>query len=121
MEPMEKVRNIVRILDEKKGINLNAIRVTEITSVTDYMIMCTGGSSTQIKALSGFVQDKMTELGAPPHHVEGRDAGSWILLDFGDAVVHIFSKELREFYDLDHFWGDGEILDLSEMVIKPTE
>lgn len=119
MQPIEKAKKAVEFLDSKKAQNLCAIRVDEITTVADYMILATGGSTTQIKALADEVDEKMTELGEAPLRIEGRNNSNWILVDFGDVVVHIFSKELREFYDLDHFWGDGEELDISG-IVKPN-
>ena len=119
MEILEKARKIVELLDEKRAIDLNLIKVSEITSVTDYMVFCTGGSTTQVKALADTVDEKMKEYGFPPLRIEGRNNSNWILVDFGDVVVHIFSKELRSFYDLDHFWGDGEIVDITD-IVKPN-
>ena len=120
MEILEKAKAIVRILDEKKAIDLNLIKVSDITSVTDYMVFSTGGSTTQVKALADTVEEKMKEMGFPPLRIEGRNNSNWILVDFGDVVAHVFTKELREFYDLDHFWGDGEIVDITD-IVKPNE
>ncbi len=119
MEAVEKAKKIAEILDAKKAWDLKAICVTDITSVTDYFVLCTGNSTTQIKALAEEVFEKMKEDGEEALRMEGRNNSAWILVDFGDVVVHVFSKELREFYDLDHFWGDGELLDLSD-IIKPN-
>lgn len=119
MEILEKARKIVEVLDAKRAIDLRAIRVSEITSVTDYMVLATGGSTTQVKALADEAEEKMKELGFPPLRMEGRNNSNWILVDFGDVVLHVFTKELRAFYDLDHFWGDGEEVDISD-IIKPN-
>jgi len=119
MTPKEKALLAVKALDEKKGKEIAAIEVTEQTTLADYFVIATGGSNTQINALCGAVEKEMKEqAGEDPLHREGHRDGTWVLLDYGDVVVHVFSAEAREFYSLERLWNDGKPLDLSNVLTK---
>ncbi len=107
-------------LNEKKAMDLAAIRVGDLTIVAEYFILATATSNTHVKTLADEVEVKLSEMGVEPHHIEGRATG-WILLDYGDIVVHVFSREAREFYNLDKMWGDGEVIDLSTYLKSDRE
>lgn len=102
----------VNALNEKKAVDLAAIRVGDLTIVAEYFVLATATSTTHVRTLADEVEAKLSEIGIEPHHIEGRATG-WILLDYGDIVVHVFSREAREFYNLDKMWSDGEVIDLS--------
>ncbi len=93
--------------EEKKGKDVRILDISSISSVTDYFVIVSGTSRTHVKAIADFVEEKVTELGVPLHHSEGYQNGRWILLDFGDLVVHVMSEEDREFYNLERLWGDA--------------
>ncbi len=108
-----------KALDEKKGKEIAAIEVTEQTTLADYFVIATGTSNTQINALSGAVEKAMKEqAGEDPLRREGYRDGTWVLLDYGCVVVHIFSQEAREFYSLERLWHDGRPLDLSDVLTE---
>ena len=103
-----------KALDEKKGKEISAIQVTEQTTLADYFVFATGSSNTQINALCGAVEKAMDEQGGEkPLRREGYRDGTWVLLDYGCVVVHVFSAEAREFYSLERLWHDGKPMDLS--------
>ena len=99
---------IADVLDSKKGRDIKVLRVDDKTVIAEYFVLCTGGSSTQIKALAGEVEFRIGERGVAPYGVEGRDNNSWLLLDYSNVIVHIFSREAREFYNLDKLYGDSD-------------
>ncbi len=98
-------------LDSKKGKDIKVIRVDDKTVISEYFVLCSGNSSTQVKALAGEVEYKLGERGVNPYNVEGRDNNSWILVDYSNVIVHIFSRESREFYNLDKLYGDAETVE----------
>ncbi len=112
MTPEEKTRKIAAILDEKKAENIKAIETAEHTIVSDYFVIANGTSNTHVKSLADDTEFEMEKLGITPLHIEGRATG-WILLDYGDVLVHIFTKESRDYYNLERLWTDSKELDLS--------
>ena len=107
----------VKAIDGKKGLNIQVIRISDISVLADYMVIATGNSSTHVKALADEVEYRLDEAGVSVSHIEGYRSNSWILLDYVDVIVHVFSEEAREFYDLDRLWQDGESVDISEFVV----
>lgn len=107
-------------LNQKKAKELNLIEVKNLTSIADYFLLATATSSTHVKALADEVEEKLSEIGIEPSHIEGK-ATDWILLDYGDVVIHIFGKQSREFYALDRMWNDAQEIDLTEILDSPLE
>lgn len=108
----QAARTAAMAADSKKGADIVALAVTELTSIADYFVLVTGGSSTHVNALYEAVDEAMSRAGREPLHVEGRGEAHWILMDYGDVVVHIFLEEPRAFYGLERLWGDAPRLDL---------
>ena len=106
----------VKAIDGKKGLNIQVIRISDISVLADYIVIATGNSSTHVKALADEVEYRLDEAGVSVSHIEGYRSNSWILLDYVDVIVHVFSEEAREFYDLDRLWQDGESIAISEFV-----
>ena len=104
--PKELAHAIAEVLDSKKGHNIKVVYVEDKTSIADYFVLCTGNSSTQVKALAGEVEYKIEERGVNAHNVEGRGNDTWVVVDYSSVVVHIFSREARDFYNLDKLYGD---------------
>ncbi len=104
--PKELAEAAAEVLDSKKGKDIRVIPVEGKTEIADYFVLATGNSSTQIKALAGEVEYRIGLRGVDPDHVEGRDNNSWLILDYGNVIVHIFSRESREFYNLDKLYAD---------------
>ncbi len=106
--PEELAHAIFDVLDAKKAKNIKVLRVQDQTVITDYFVICTGGSSTQVKSLAGEVEYKLGLREVDPLHFEGRDNNGWIVLDYSSVIVHIFSRENRDFYQLEKLYGDAE-------------
>ena len=104
----EVAKVIADVLDAKKGRDVKIIHVEEKTVIAEYFVLCTGNSSTQVKGLVGEVEYQLERRGIKPYNVEGRDNNSWILLDYSNIIVHVFSREAREFYNLDKLYTDFE-------------
>ncbi len=105
-------RAAAEILDAKKAENINVIRITNISSLGDYFVIASGTSNTHVHALADELEEKLKEQGVEPARVEGYRSNSWIILDYEEVVVHLFTADAREFYDLDRLWADGEKIDI---------
>ena len=105
-----------KAIRNKKGLNIKLIEIGDISSLADYMVIATGTSSTHVKAIADEVEYQLDEAGISVSHIEGYRSNSWILLDYVDVIVHIFSDEAREFYDLERLWQDGKEIDISDIV-----
>lgn len=122
MLPSRELAEIaVKALDSKKGKEIRLIRIDKITTLAEYFVICTGTSNTQINALCDAVETELTEKGEEPLHREGYRGGTWVLLDYGCVVVHVFNDEARKFYSLEHLWADGEEVDLSAILPHAEE
>lgn len=97
---------IAEILDSKKARDIKVLHVEDKTVIAEYFVLCTGNSSTQVKALASEVEFRTEQRGLLPYSVEGRDNNSWILLDYSNVIVHVFSREAREFYNLEKLYED---------------
>jgi len=102
----ELANAIAEVLDSKKGHDIKVLHVEDKTVIAEYFVLCTGNSNTQIKALAGEVEYRLGLRGVEPYGVEGRDNNSWMVLDYSNVIVHIFSREAREFYNLDKLYED---------------
>lgn len=105
-----------KAISSKKGLNIKLIEIGDISLLADYMVIATGTSSTHVKAIADEVEYQLDEAGISVSHIEGYRSNSWILLDYVDVIVHIFSDEAREFYDLERLWQDGKEIDISNIV-----
>lgn len=105
-----------KAISSKKGLNIKLIEIGDISSLADYMVIATGTSSTHVKAIADEVEYQLDEAGISVSHIEGYRSNSWILLDYVDVIVHIFSDEAREFYDIERLWQDGKEIDISDIV-----
>ena len=99
---------IARILYDKKASDITVLRVSHLTVITDYMVIATGRSALQVKALADDVDDALAMEGVALRAKEGQQEGQWIVLDYGTVLVHIFHPEARKFYHLERLWADGE-------------
>ena len=113
MLPSREMAEIaVKALDGKKGKEIKLIRIDKITTLAEYFVICTGTSNTQINALCDEVEKQLTEAGEEPLHREGYRGGTWVLLDYGDFVIHVMHQESREYYRLERLWKDCPSIDL---------
>lgn len=115
MTSLETAKSIIKILDNKKAMDITLIETRELTVMSDYFIIASGSSNTHVRSLAENVEDEMTKLGIEPNHIEGRATG-WILLDYGCVLVHVFQPETREYYNLERLWNDASKIDISDIV-----
>lgn len=115
MESRELAKIAYNALDEKKGINISIIDISEISTLADYFIIAGGNNENQVKALANSVEEEMYKVDCKPKHIEGFDNANWILMDFSDIIVHVFNEEDRLFYDLERIWRDGKHLEVADL------
>ena len=115
MQSFEILKIAANALNDKKAKELTGIKISELTVLAEYFLICTATSSTHVRALCDEVEDKLKENGITPHHIEGKTTG-WIALDYGSVIVHIFTREQREFYGLDRMWSDGSAVELADIL-----
>lgn len=111
MTSLETAKLAAKALDGKKGLDIKIIRIDNISSIADYFVIATGTSNTHVKALADEVEFRLDEAGLSVSAVEGQRNDTWILLDYIDVVVHVFSEDAREYYNLERLWEDGEIVE----------
>ena len=98
-------------LEDKKGENVCAIDISAVSVLADYFVIANGNSDSQVRALVENVEEKMHKAGYAAKETEGHRSGAWVLIDFGDVIVHIFDRENRQFYNLERIWNDGKRID----------
>ena len=118
MTSLETAKLAAKAIDSKKGADIKVIKVDGVSAIADYFVIATGYSSTQVKALADEVEFRLKEAGETVSHIEGHKNDTWILLDYVDVIVHVFSDEAREYYDLDRMWADGECVDISDVLTE---
>ena len=116
--PEKQAEFIVSVLDSKKAKNIKLLHVEKQTVIADYFVICTGTSRTQIKSLADEVEYKMSASGVEPLHIEGGRGDSWILLDYGAVIVHVFGNDARAFYDLEKLYDGTTEQDISGLITE---
>jgi len=114
---MDALKIALKAAEDKKAQDILALDISKIASFANYFLFCTGDSSRQMQAIADEIQKRLKKSGIQSSHIEGYQNSEWILMDYFDLVIHIFSKEARAFYDLERLWRDGKKLD-SEKLIK---
>lgn len=104
----EMAAKVIEALEEKKAEDIRVIDISGVSVIADYFIIANGSNRNQIQALSDAVEEALGKAGYPMKQIEGYNTANWVLLDFGDIMVHIFDKENRLFYDLERIWHDGK-------------
>ena len=113
MTAKEKLEVIVRALDMKRGENIQVLEISDLTILADYFVIVNGTSNTHVKTLADEAEFKLSEKGVEPLRTEGYQSASWIILDYGDIVVHVFMKDARSLYQLENLWADGTAVDIT--------
>ena len=118
MESKELALTLAKLLDDKKGKDIKVLETGHLTTLADYFVICTGNSNTQVRALADTVEEEFEKIDILPLSKEGRDGFSWVILDYGDVIVHVFDRQAREFYSLDKLWSDAEEIDIKDIIIE---
>ncbi len=115
---MSQAKNMVQLaitaLEDKKGEDIRVIDIREVSVLADYFLIASGSNGNQVQAMADNVQEELGKAGYECRQVEGYQSANWILMDYGDIIVHVFDKEDRLFYDLERIWRDGKIMEASE-------
>lgn len=114
----EMLRTIIKTLDNKKAESIKAIKITDLTILADYFVIANGTSTTHTKTLAEEVEYQLSQNGVEPNRTEGYNGSSWVILDYGDIVVHVFYKETRDYYQLERLWADGEKIDIERFLME---
>jgi len=109
-----QLQTAIRAAQDRKALELKVLNLKGISAFTDYFVLCSGTSSRHTQAIADAVQEQVKQTGATPAHLEGYRQAEWILLDYLDFVVHIFSEEARQFYDLERLWRKAETVSVNE-------
>ncbi len=118
LEPKTLALELAKSLDSKKGMAIKVLETGPLTTLAEYFVLCSATSTTQVKALCDVAEETAKNLGEPAHHIEGHRGGTWTLLDFSAVVVHVFTEEAREFYNLERLWNDAALVDLSGILTE---
>ncbi len=113
---LEMAKLACKALDEKKGEDIKVIDIHEVSVIADYFVIASGSNQNQVEAMVDNVQEILGRAGYEPKQIEGSKNSSWILLDYGDVMIHIFDEENRLFYDLERIWRDGKTMNLDEFL-----
>lgn len=111
----QMARIAVEALEEKKALDLKIIDITDVSVVADYFIIVSGSNKNQVQALADNAEEMLGKAGFEPKQIEGYRYANWILMDYRDIIIHIFSEEDRLFYDLERIWRDGKTLSLEDL------
>ena len=106
-ETTVRVREAVAAAEDRKAIDLKVLHLAKISDFTDYFLICSGTNERQVQAIANNVEERLRAEGARPLHIEGYNRGQWVLLDYGDLVVHVFDGQTRGFYSLERLWADA--------------
>jgi ribosome-associated protein len=103
----EKAAFTSRVAADKKAMNVVVLDMRDASSITDYFLICSGGSERQVQAIADAIDEQLSRSGIASLGVEGYREGRWVLMDYGDVIVHVFSQETRAFYDLERLWANA--------------
>ena len=107
-----------KAIDDKKGQDIKIIDIHNVSKIADYFVIASGTNSNQVQAIVDNVEEQLGRAGFEAKQIEGNRNSSWILMDYGDVIVHVFDEENRLFYDLERIWRDGKVLEMDEFLEK---
>ena len=107
-----------KAIDDKKGQDIKVIDIHNVSVIADYFVIASGTNSNQVQAIVDNVEEQLGRAGFEAKQIEGNRNSSWILMDYGDVIVHVFDEENRLFYDLERIWRDGKVLEMDEFLEK---
>ena len=103
------IENIIECIKSKKGYDITILDVKKVSSLTDFFIICSSDSEPQTKAITNYIKKELSRKKIKPYQIEGLDYCDWVLMDYFDVVIHIFKKDVRDFYNIERLWGDAKI------------
>ena len=115
MNAKEMAKLAMEALEEKKAEDISVIDISRVSVLADFFLIASGNNRNQVQALADNVEEKRGRAGVSPRQVEGYNTANWVLMDYGDIIVHVFDRENRLFYDLERIWRDGRRIDPSEL------
>ena len=121
MLSVDKAKLCIKIIKERKAIDPVLFKVSELTTITDYFLIASGNSSRQVQAISRHLQKRLREEGFRPLGIEGEGEGHWVLMDYGDVVIQLFFKPVREFYDLESLWIEAPRVNFEDENLRNAE
>lgn len=107
LETADRVRSAVSAAEDRKAVDVKVLHLGKVSDFTEYFVICSGTNERQVQAIADAVEERLRAERVRPLHVEGYNRGQWVLLDYGDLVVHVFLEEPRRFYALERLWGDA--------------
>lgn len=116
MNSYDLMKLAVKSADDRKALNMQVLHVEELTTLCDYFVICSGTSTPHMNAIYEEIEDKLSEAGVNPTAREGVGNPGWILLDYGDVIVHIFNENSREFYSIERLWSDAEQISVENII-----
>jgi len=114
MQALDKAKSCLEIIKERKAVDPVLFEVGKLTSITDYFLIASGNSSRQVQAITRHLQKKLLEAGLKAYGIEGEQEGHWVLMDYGDVVIHLFYHPVREFYDLEGLWIEAPRVNIED-------
>ena len=105
-----------KAIDDKKGKDIKVIDIHEVSVIADYFVIASASNQNQVQAIVDNVEEQLGRAGFEAKQIEGTRNSSWVLMDYGDMIVHVFDEENRLFYDLERIWRDGKVLDVDEFI-----
>ena len=115
MNTVDKVKEIYNAVDDKLGIDIKIINISKVSVLADYLIISGANNKSQVQAIVDNVIEKLDQQEVVVRHTEGYSTANWVLLDYGDIIVHVFNQEDRLFYDLERLWQDGNTIEIEEL------
>ena len=116
MDSKELLETVVKAADSKRAEEIVALDVANVSLLADYFVIMQANSERQVKAIADEIEEKVAAAGVQVRDIEGKNAANWVLLDFGDVVVHVFRTETRRFYNLEKLWAEAPLVDVSDWV-----
>lgn len=116
MDSKELLETVVKAADSKRAEEIVALDVANVSLLADYFVIMQANSERQVKAIADEIEEKVAAAGVQVRDIEGKNAANWVLLDFGDVVVHVFRTETRQFYNLEKLWAEAPLVDISDWV-----
>lgn len=117
----EILKKAVQVLGTRKAEDVSALDIRGISIIADYFLIASGSSTTQVRSLAEEIEFKLTEAGVEPLRVEGTQSSTWIILDYGSVIIHVFMRDTREFYNIEHLWADAKPVDISAFAESEEE